>query len=163
MTPNLEKIHYLSIPDSFSLKSFCFFKLKEISFPPFHTSITLDLFKSFSFLYQKQIEKIYLCIFLEINNFLAQLSLFENLETLQLSIISYSNTQFENDFVSIENNCKKLRNLYIDLQFSEIDLKDRNICDFCSGFIGLEKLILKANRPNASNIKSFENCKNCKL
>jgi hypothetical protein len=164
LTPNLEKIHYLFIPNAISLKTIYFSKLKEISFPPSPPYIPFKRFKTFSSLYLKQIEKIYLCVNSEINNFLAELSLFENLQTLQLYMSPYSNEQFENDFALIGNNCKKLTNLFINFVFktSELDLKDRNICGFFSGFIVLEKLILKVNRPTASNIKSFENCKKLK-
>jgi hypothetical protein len=168
LTPNLEKINFFIRNYDFNNEIY-FSKLKEICFP---LNMNLNDFKTFTSLYHKQIERIYLEIRSEMNVVLNQLSRFVVLQQLMITINITSNSNLEieylfkpkeNGLISIANKCKSLKSLKIDM-LSHItnQLKDENLCENFSGFTALEKLIFspKFGELNNINIEPLKNCKN---
>jgi hypothetical protein len=168
LTPNLEKIHFFFRNYDISNEIY-FSKLKEISFP---LKMNLNHFKTFTSLYHKQIERIYLEIRSEMNVVLDELSRFEKLQQLKITInitynsdleIEYLFKPKENGLISIGNKCKSLKCLKIDmLSYFGSDLKHENLCENFSGFTALEKLIFNPNSIELknSNIEPLKNCRN---
>jgi hypothetical protein len=164
LTPNLEKIHFFIRNYDFNNEIY-FCKLKEICFP---LNMNLNDFKTFTSLYHKQIERIYLEIRSEMNVVLNELSRYEKLQQLMITINITSNSNLEieylfkpkeNGLISIANKCKSLK---IDaLSYITNQLKDENLCENFSGLTALEKLILSPRFKVLKNI-NIEPLKNCK-
>jgi hypothetical protein len=167
LTPNLEKIHFLRNYDINNEKYFS--QLKEICFP---LNMNLNHFKTFTSLYHKQIERIYLEIRSEMNVFLDELSRFEKLQEFKVTVNITSNSNLEieylfkpkeNGLISIGNKCKSLKSLKIDmLSYITNQLKDYNLCQNFSGFTALEKLIFSPKLSGLinMNIEPLKNCQN---
>jgi hypothetical protein len=170
LAPNLETIHN-PYNNFYFYNEIYFSKLKEIYFSH---GLNLHQFKSFTSLYYNQIEKICLYFELEVNDFLVELSRFENLENLVILITGFMNQTeaIENvlnpntsGLILIANKCKKLKIFKFSSNFgSAIISNDKNLYELFSGFKALEKLTLcqKLNQQNESIIKPLKNCKKLK-
>jgi hypothetical protein len=170
LTPNLELIHN-PYKNFYFYNEIYFSKLKEIYFS---RELNLNQFKSFTSLYHNQIEKMCLQFDSEMNNFLVELSTFQNLQNLVIFITSFMNqteaianalNPNKSGLILIANKCKKLKIFKFESLFGGSFISnDKNLCELFSGFNALEKLSLcqKFNQQNKSIIKPLKNCEKLK-
>ncbi len=120
-------------------------------------------FKEFTEIYHKQIEKIHLSIDSNFNNYLVELSRFERFEALHICIrVLKLDLVIDKELILNGLNYKHLKYLGLIIPYSVPFSKDENICGLFSGYIGLEKLIIRSDEMKMTDPKIFSKVESLK-